>query len=70
MVRLVDGQQETVVDTALDAFNARLLVILPSAQSCIFRAGNSNAGRSVLRHEQYEASYDGEHGQYEKLAVL
>ena len=52
----------TVIDTVLDAFNARLVAILPSAQSRIFRAGNSSAGRSVLHREQYEASYDGEHG--------
>lgn len=38
MLRLVDGQPETVVDTVLDAFNARPLAILPSAPSCIYRA--------------------------------
>lgn len=37
-MRLVDGQPETVVDTVLDAFNARVLAILPSAPSCIYRA--------------------------------
>lgn len=62
MVRLLDGRPETVVDTVLGPFNARLLAIIPSAQSLILRAGNSSAGRSVLCHEQYEALYEGEHG--------